>query len=65
VIVTVNKDECCCSVSNEYLNLFQAKLFGADELEQIRVAGLTDLARWRKSFRLRPGGDSGAAAITS
>jgi hypothetical protein len=29
-------------VSEEFMNLFHAKLFSADELEFIRFAGLTD-----------------------
>jgi adenosine deaminase len=48
VIVTVNTDDVLVfgqGVSEEFMNLFHAKLFGADELELIRVAGLTDPVR--------------------
>jgi adenosine deaminase len=48
VIVTVNTDDVLVfgqGVSEEFLSLFQAKLFNADELERIRLAGLTDAVR--------------------
>jgi adenosine deaminase len=48
VIVTVNTDDVLVfghGVSEEFLGLFEAKLFSADELDRIRLAGLTDLAR--------------------
>ena len=46
VIVTVNTDDVLVfgqSVSEELLRLFEAGLFNADELEQIRLAGLAGL----------------------
>jgi hypothetical protein len=48
VIVTINTDDVLVfgqGVSEEFLGLFQAKLFDADELELIRLAGLTDPVR--------------------
>lgn len=48
VIVTVNTDDVLVfgqGVSEEFLSLFQAGLFNADDLETIRLAGLTDPAR--------------------
>jgi adenosine deaminase len=48
VIVTVNTDDVLVfgrSVSEEFLSLFQAKLFSEDELERVRLAGLTDPER--------------------
>jgi adenosine deaminase len=48
VIVTINTDDVLVfgqGVSEEFLSLFQASLFSADELEQIRLAGLTDPTR--------------------
>jgi adenosine deaminase len=45
VIVTVNTDDVLVfgqGGSEEFLRLFQAKLFDADELNKIRLAGLTD-----------------------
>ena len=48
VIVTVNTDDVLVfgqGVSEEFLGLFQAGLFNADELEFIRLSGLTDPAR--------------------
>ncbi len=47
VIVTVNTDDVLVfgqGVSDEFLSLFEAHLFNADELEEIRLAGLTDPA---------------------
>jgi hypothetical protein len=44
-MVTINTDDVLGfgqGVSEEFLNLFQAKLFRGDELEKIRLAGLTD-----------------------
>jgi adenosine deaminase len=48
VIVTINTDDVLVfgrSVSEEFLSLFRAKLFSDDELERIRLAGLTDPER--------------------
>jgi adenosine deaminase len=48
VIVTINTDDVLVfgqGVSEEFWNLFEARLFDADELESIRVAGLTDPVR--------------------
>ena len=48
MIVTINTDDVLVfgqGVSEEFLSLFQASLFSADELEQIRLAGLTDPTR--------------------
>lgn len=48
VIVTVNTDDVLVfgrSVSEEFLSLFQAKLFSDDELDRIRLAGLSDPGR--------------------
>ena len=48
VLVTINTDHVRVfgqGVSEEFWNLFDAKLFDADELELIRLAGLTDPAR--------------------
>ncbi len=48
VIVTVNTDDVLVfgqGVSEELLNLFQAKLFDADELELIRLSGFADPVR--------------------
>jgi adenosine deaminase len=48
VIVTVNTDDVLVfgqGVSEEFQRLLQAKLFDADELERIRLAGLTDPVR--------------------
>lgn len=48
ITVTVNTDDVLvfgCGVSEEILGLYKANVFGARELEQIRVAGLTDPTR--------------------
>jgi len=48
VIVTVNTDDVLVfgqGVSEEFLSLFQAGLFNADDLDTIRLAGLSDPAR--------------------
>jgi hypothetical protein len=48
VLVTINTDDVLVfgrSVSEEFLGLFQAKLFDADELERIRLTGLTGPSR--------------------
>jgi adenosine deaminase len=48
IIVTVNTDDVLMfgqGVSEEFLNLFRTGLFGVDELETIRLAGLSDPAR--------------------
>jgi len=48
VIVTVNTDDVLVfgqGVSDEFLGLFRAGLFNADELEMIRLSGLTDPAQ--------------------
>ena len=48
IIVTVNTDDVLmfgAGVSEEFLNLFRAGLFSADELETIRLAGLSDPVR--------------------
>jgi adenosine deaminase len=48
VIVTINTDDVLVfgqGVSEEFLNLFQAGLFEAEELDSIRLAGLTDPVR--------------------
>jgi hypothetical protein len=48
VIVTVNTDDVLVfgqDVSEEFLNLFRAGLFSADELDAIRLSGLSDPAR--------------------
>jgi adenosine deaminase len=45
VIVTVNTDDVLVfgnGVSEEFLSLYQAKVFNADELDAIRRAGLSD-----------------------
>ena len=47
VEVTVNTDDLMIfgqSVSQEYMNLFKAKVFSADELEDIRIASLRTLS---------------------
>ena len=44
--VTVNTDDLMIfgqSVSQEYMNLFKAKVFSADELDDIRIASLRAL----------------------
>jgi adenosine deaminase len=48
VIVTVTTDDVLVfgqGVSEEFLRLFKTKLFDADELERIGLAGLTDPRR--------------------
>ena len=48
VIVTINTDDVLVfgqGVSEEFRNLFEVELFNADELELIRLAGLTDPVR--------------------
>ncbi|MGY8668230.1 hypothetical protein Q3C01_38500 [Bradyrhizobium sp. UFLA05-109] len=50
VLVSINTDDVLVfgqGVSEEFWNLFDAKLFDADELEAIRLAGLTDPAPQR------------------
>ena len=45
VPVTINTDDLIIfgqSVSEEYLNLYRAEVFSAEELDEIRVASLTD-----------------------
>jgi adenosine deaminase len=45
VIVTVNSDDVLVfgsGVSEEFLSLYKAKVFNADELDAIRRAGLSD-----------------------
>ena len=47
VEVTVNTDDLMIfgqSVSQEYMNLFKAKVFSADELDDIRIASLRALS---------------------
>jgi adenosine deaminase len=49
VIVTINTDDVLVfghGVSEEFLSLFEAKLFNANELDRIRSAGLSDHTRW-------------------
>lgn len=51
VAVTINTDDLAifnATVSEEYLNLFNSKLFTKDELNEIRIGGLTSYNKYSK-----------------